>query len=84
VTRSFLAAVLISAVLLVGYCGAPLVPVALGAAVAWGWAWWRRARAPHWAARRLGGEIATLPCARSGAAWRSRRAVPSRLRRCIS
>jgi hypothetical protein len=47
VTRSFLAAVLIAAMLLVGYCGAPLVPVAVGAAAAGAWAWWRRAGAPR-------------------------------------
>jgi hypothetical protein len=45
--RSWLAAVLIAAVFLVGYCRAPLVPVAVGAAVAGAWAWWRRAGAPR-------------------------------------
>jgi hypothetical protein len=45
--RHFVGAVLIAALLLVGYCGAPLVPVAVGAAVAGGWAWWRRARGSH-------------------------------------
>jgi len=46
-TRHFVGAVLVAAVLLVVYCGAPLVPVALGAAAAGAWMWWRNARAPH-------------------------------------
>src|SRR5262249_52913166 len=41
--RSTVAAVLIVAVVLVGYYRAPLVPVAVGAAIAAGWVWWRKA-----------------------------------------
>jgi hypothetical protein len=40
--RSLVAAVLVTAVLLVGYYRAPLVPVAMGVAVAGAWVWWRR------------------------------------------
>jgi hypothetical protein len=40
--RSLVAAVLITAVLLVGYYRAPVVPVAIGVAVAGALVWWRR------------------------------------------
>jgi hypothetical protein len=43
--RSVVAAVLIAAVLLVGYYRAPLIPVTIGAGIAGAWAWWRRAGA---------------------------------------
>lgn len=43
--RVMLAAVITSAVVLVGFLGAPLVPVGVGAAVACGWMWWRSAQA---------------------------------------
>jgi hypothetical protein len=45
--RSVIAAVLTAAVLLVGFFGAPVVPVAVGAGIAGGWAWWRRAGTPR-------------------------------------
>ena len=40
--RSLIGAAMIAALLLVGYCGAPLVPVAVGIVAAGAWTWWRR------------------------------------------
>jgi len=39
--RPVLGATASAALLLIGFLGAPLVPVALGAALAGGWFWWK-------------------------------------------
>lgn len=39
--RGVLAAVATAAILLLGFFGAPLVPVALGAMVGGAWCWWK-------------------------------------------
>jgi len=44
--RIAIAAVATVVVLLVGVAGAPPLPVAVGAVVAFGWIWWRSQRGP--------------------------------------
>jgi hypothetical protein len=44
--KSFLAAVLLTAVVTIGYFGAPVLPVALGAGLACAWWQWKARRRP--------------------------------------
>ncbi len=44
VTRTVVGAALLTALVLIVYVGAPVVPVVVGAVGAGAWVWWRRSR----------------------------------------